>query len=412
MRQENTELRHRVRQSTSRSARSGNTGNASFVSAIHSPGEAIENAATVNADLAAANRKLRRQVEDLKKELTISAEEIEKTKRECAKEVMKWKKKISGKNNSDFDEIQKSRSRQESEMVVDLRKTILSLERELKLERLNKGLPSSRTGSSSRLSTADWNSSIAVQSFSARNASSRRASSASLSTRETQSRNQKNNRSRSMSPLERNPELHKSRNSTVAIITSRNAKNYVPARRETPPRRSTQGKDYSPSQQFSPSSSSSLGKRFDPTAYNLAKETRSRSTTKAWGAGSSTLNSKHRYESPSESGYSSSNSQVRFSSSFVFLIYKVIKNLDSFRMKSSYNSRRSDRSNSERDKKKKKSTTTRKQEKQAELKMIGNRAESPKLKTIPADNTYASNDLNAKANRMHSTFQTLKPSTR
>jgi coiled-coil domain-containing protein 61 len=81
LRQENTELKHRLRQMESRANSTNSMGKG--------PGGNIQ------ADLIADNTKLRKQNQGIKKELAESSSAYEKLRIEMAKEIGKWKSKLS-----------------------------------------------------------------------------------------------------------------------------------------------------------------------------------------------------------------------------------------------------------------------------------------------------------------------------
>ena len=94
LRQDNTELRHRLRQAESRAASAVAAGNGSSKGG-HRGTTPSSSAAASSADLVASNGKLRSQVESLRKELAASTTAYEKLRIEAAKEIARYKARLS-----------------------------------------------------------------------------------------------------------------------------------------------------------------------------------------------------------------------------------------------------------------------------------------------------------------------------
>ncbi len=162
LRQENQELRHRMRQAESRSVKAtmNNTGLVGTASTSH--GELV---AKANAELVAQNGKLKKQLEACKRELAAADVNFEEMRTSAAKELSKWKQRaLDGTAGKDVTTIASAPSgasvssagsarldkysldsavNQQSENDA-LRRRIHALERELKLERINSAAASSQ----------------------------------------------------------------------------------------------------------------------------------------------------------------------------------------------------------------------------------------------------------------------------
>eukprot|EP01038_Epipyxis_sp_PR26KG_P007211 gene7211-9841_t len=275
LRQDNTELRHRLRN-------------------LKSPLKASPiTSAGVNAELAAANTKLRKQIEALKKELHDSSLGYNKLRIESAKEVMKWKQKI-GLTGSQLENL--SNKGNESHIISELRKKLLIAEKELRFERLSRlsasrpstsryGTPTSNTLNNFATARVPSNSnrSLSTGTFTARR---------SVSSDQTLKRGNYQDYSRNISP-------------NMPSTTTRNGLNNKNYSEKMNNDRRTKTPVSDTSRHNSPSSSS-LGRRFDPTAYQNDKIRREMLLK------NSKLNRSQRYSSPGgsrESGYASANSQ-------------------------------------------------------------------------------------------------------
>ena len=126
VRQQNTELKHRLRQAESRSAR-GN----------RAPSPGPGSASPAQAELASENVRLKRQLDALKKELNDLTVSYDRLRLDSAREIAKWKASPSvlladANNTSTASSLVHG-----SEIHVrDLRRRLASLERDLEAERL------------------------------------------------------------------------------------------------------------------------------------------------------------------------------------------------------------------------------------------------------------------------------------
>lgn len=339
LRQDNTELRHRLRHG-------GNAGNSTPSNAAAA---SLANAA--NAEVVATNVKLRKQVESLKKELTDSSLAYERLRTESAREIAKWKLKIgaSGGAAGHSSPMAGSPSGYTSgggsigshdagqgdstKIIAELKKKLDHVTKELRFERLSKsqsrttGWNQNTTVSPARGSSGSWNNTNTRASTYSRS-NSADASRRSTSAPRTRSADRQGwETSRTVSQWNTTGIAGRSVSPVVPRNTS--ATGYR-SRESTPPLRS-RGANVSPSsaprpgsQRSSPAVATSLGGRFDPTAYQRDKLEREKARSgKAWGAGatSSPTTGRYRYQSPShgESGYASAGSQV--SCYFRSLIY-------------------------------------------------------------------------------------------
>lgn len=316
MRQENTELKHRLRHSGQSNHNSTATNNSSFSNGGPGP--------NTSADaVSAANSKLKKQVESLKRELQELSLAHEKLRTEAAREVSRWKLKIGSVNPSHVDSAVPTAATDSMMLpkgvVADLKRRVLVLEQELRSERLKSTISGARmhpAAISSRAS-ASYFSPGHISRYTGRD----REGGVSSVTRPTHSW-----ASRSISA---DTALRMRSRGTSGVVQQR-----LTASTWGNPHGSASSKQAVGSRRASPRvpSSSLGGSRFDPTAYQRQKqqlkELQSMSS-KAWGVGVSHSRDKHRYRSPNglrhESGYSSANSQVRLlaylpSVSYIFII--------------------------------------------------------------------------------------------
>jgi hypothetical protein len=276
LRQENQELKHQLRQYSSRSK----TQNKSSV-----PSSPLETSGfnAPDANLTHHNQKLKKQVDELKKQLHDLSFQLEKVKVDSAKEVAKWQQKIGVKSSPSPStrgtKIPNSHEKDSTDslVIIDLKKRLVTLERELRLERLSKGVPTRSSPQSSRTASP----------------STRRANSASLSTRESSRRS-----ARSSSPQIKSqnrqatkpPLPHATENYRHPSPKSRSLDHYE-REKDSSSARALRDSNFHPS--------SSLGRRFDPTAYQDMKAKRKENQIRT---------PPRRFDSP-DSGYSSANSQ-------------------------------------------------------------------------------------------------------
>lgn len=316
MRQENTELKHRLRHSGQSNQTSTAANNSSF----------SNGSGPTTADVVSANSKLKKQIESLKKELQELSLAHERLRTEAAREVSRWKLKIGSVNPSHVDSIAVPTAIDSMTMMTtmlpkgtvlaDLKSRVLVLEQELRSERLKSTISGARmhpTATSTRRAHA---SNFSPGHLSRHTGRDRGGSSTVTVTRPTHSWV-----SRSMSA---DTALRmRSPRGTSDLVPQR-----LPASTWSHPHGSASPKHTAGSRRASPrvpSSSSSLGgSRFDPTAYQRQKQQLKdlqSMTSKAWGVGVS-RSDKHRHRSPNgprhESGYSSANSQVQYLTSSVY----------------------------------------------------------------------------------------------
>jgi hypothetical protein len=302
MRQENTELKHRLRHSGQSNHNSTATNNSSFSNGGSGP--------NTSADaVSAANSKLKKQVESLKRELQELSLAHEKLRTEAAREVSRWKLKIGSVNPSHVDSAVPTAATDSMMLpkgvVADLKRRVLVLEQELRSERLKSTISGARMhpAAISTRASASYFSPGHISRYTGRD----REGGVSSVTRPTHSW-----ASRSISA---DTALRMRSRGTSGVVQQR-----LTASTWGNPHGSASSKQAVGSRRASPrvpSSSSLGGSRFDPTAYQRQKqqlkELQSMSS-KAWGVGVSHRD-KHRYRSPNglrhESGYSSANSQVR-----------------------------------------------------------------------------------------------------
>lgn len=341
LRQDNTELRHRLRHSSN---------NALNSSASSSLLNSSATASSMNVELIASNAKLRKQVETLKQEVAEYSQAYERLRTDSAKEVAKWKLKISESNNNenkvgggvtwrsgpsliagDGKSNHNNGNTSELSTVLELRKRLAAVEKELRNERA----VNSRYNSSNSNTRARWNSpnnnnssstnavrggsgyvsprflrntpnsATASPSWNSRynNAlMTRRSMSPGIPPRGNSNASTNNNyysrssgsngssgnksrytADRGTSSRDSTPPLRQRPNSSSS--TKRRGSVSPSMQPSTPPSPALQRQHHSAS--FSPSYSFSLGGRFDPTAYQRNKEDReiAARTGRAWGAG-------------------------------------------------------------------------------------------------------------------------------
>jgi coiled-coil domain-containing protein 61 len=274
LRQENTELRHRLRQSESRASKT-------TMKSPVSPGSQQNPAAS---ELALAYSKLKKQHDTTRKELSDLSIAHDRLKNDSAREISKWKAKFVTAYES-------AGSAGAAGNAVggdsrELRRRVAVLERDLEKERLEH-----------RKSVALHKKEIS-ELF-------RRQKSAPLTGRSTSagsvgagSRASSSERARDREMLR---ERQRSSRKTGATLSDR-AKNMT--RSVSPAEQSDRGRN---ARSISPASST--GKKFDPTEWvNQQNEKKSRSSRQAWGGGS-------RYYR--ESGYSSANSDQVYTTQFI-----------------------------------------------------------------------------------------------
>lgn len=306
LRQDNTELRHRLRHAGKAVAAVGaGAASVSELSLLMSPGTQTllhadlqaAGGAHSNAELARDNMKLRKQNEEFKKQMKENTVYIEKLKAEHAREITRWKSRLGGVSLVDaVSDRDRERRRAEEQVIAELKRRIMGLERELKTERLSRGRPSSTT--SNRL-VASRSASPASSITAARirhNSGSPANAISRYGTYGTSTR----------TPHSSGPHI----SSHYSNQTQRTSSSVASNHRYQSPQRATsvsrQGKPVNNSFNNEMSPSSSLGGRFDPTAYHRynqhqQKPDHLKKTTKR----KSTLTS-YRYE---DNGYSSAGSR-------------------------------------------------------------------------------------------------------
>lgn len=322
-RQENQELRHRLRQSESRNNKAVNqslnisSGNASIIT---------------NNDLVSVNAKLMKKLEVTKTELVNLSTEHEKLKQKYAVDVTKLKQKIGMTGLSGMSKNEATATQNELMHVIkQLRTRLMQTERELRTLKLSQGQPVARYRSELTKGYASSTQADPRRSRSLSAGNNRFASPGSWnntsnlnSTRLTPSTNKYNARNVPMSAdkyaRESAAEMAYRRQTTPPPVHSSSRHTSPHLVRHTPPSGSSRpGVTATPPRgRFTSPSSSSLGGRFDPTAYLQDKSMKERETSshKAWGAGPSVTGSggRNRYErsqSPPhrESGYASASSR-------------------------------------------------------------------------------------------------------
>ena len=355
LRQDNTELRHRLRHSSANNLNTSTT-NASMISGA-------ANIHALNSEISNTNVKLRKQIEVLKKELQDISQSYEQLRTESAREIARWKLKITGNTSSntaspsnysigsDHSQSSNNNMRSQSILIAELRQKNTALEKELRYERLHRGANatptrgwSSSTNTHSRSGIADrYNTTRSMSADTMRRSTS--ATTRSGATRQgwnTSTTERERNLSRG-NTNSRTGSRTGSRSTTPTTMTGRSASPVVGpnttnttryrTREASPPLR-PRGTGRTPDSQYptptsgrrsSPALSTSLGGRFDPTAYqqDRAQRLQQAKNSRAWGAGSGSSPARYRSHSPGpgDSGYSSANSQVN--SFFLLYIYHI-----------------------------------------------------------------------------------------
>lgn len=332
LRQDNTELRHRLRHG-------GNALNNSIVSSNNAAISSHVNVA--NADMVAANVKLRKQVETLKKELTDSSLAYDRLRTESAREIAKWKLKIGGTTGGDTSLMAGSPSgystgggggggtdKKAATVIADLQKKLDAVTKELRFERLsksqNRNWNQTTNISPARGTSGSWNNnrSSAYSSWSNSADSARRSTSARTSSGTRGWSTTQTGRSTTTGIAGRSVSPVVGPRSSSSATGYRSRESTPPLRTRAPASSPTAAAPYSAGsgaqQRGSPALSSTLGRRFDPTEYQREKALllQNRRAGRAWGAGATSspnsTSGRYRYQSPShgESGYASANSQV------------------------------------------------------------------------------------------------------
>jgi len=288
MRQENTELKHRLRYSAQ--------GNQNYAANNSS----FSNGPISTEGVGASNSKLKKQVESLKKELQEMSLAHEKLRTEAAREVSRWKLKIGSVNPSHTDSALDSIP---SGVVFDLKRRVVVLEQELRSERLKRTIGGVRNHPSATNTRASASNYSSPGNLSRNNSRDRGGSSVTRPTNSWASRS-----------ISADTVLWRRSHGTSDVVQRPTASIWKYPHGGTSPKHAGSRRT-----SISPVVSSSLGGRFDPTAYHRQKQLKELQPpiSKAWGAGVS--NGKHRYQSPTpglhhESGYTSANSQVQCSS--------------------------------------------------------------------------------------------------
>lgn len=237
--------------------------------------------AHTNAEMAREVSKLRRQNQELRRQLSDNAALVEKLKAEHARELSKWKARLGGVSLVDAVTARDlDRRKAEEQVITELKRRIVHLERELKLERMSRGRPAA---TSSPLSSARSTASATLQGTVRRTPSS--SSSAVRGSR----------------------------------IVSRSPS---PRPSSGPTTKGTRATTPSSQRGFSAghgSPSSSLGGRFDPTAYHRSRQTPQESTSRPsrysspyaqdQRSSSRRRGGSGRYDDTPDSGYSSAGSR-------------------------------------------------------------------------------------------------------
>ena len=339
LRQDNAELRHILKHG-------GNAGSAPTANFSALNSSTLQHTTQANSELTAANAKLRKQVESLKKELQEASQNHERHRTESARELARWKLKIGSSGGAGLHDSPGSfrggnspgGDANSSKVIADLRRQLHATQTELRSERLSRGAnASSRSWTRPDVSSWSTNKSTYNRSYSAEgtrrssstgSAGSRTTTSPTTGRRVTltaspkagwNSTDRNNTRpgsgiaGRSVSPsvnrpVPRSREVSPSLRPRGSNGTPQSANSYSYANNNSPARRG------SPAGALS----STLGGRYDPTAWAKQKALKEQNLKqgRAWGAGGTTSPAagvKYRYQSPSagESGYASANSQVR-----------------------------------------------------------------------------------------------------
>lgn len=270
-------------------------------------------------------------MDNLRHELNEASIAYEKLRLESAREVASWKGKLGIRNSNSYSTKEELLSKQTNGntnlLVNELRRRLLTVERELRLERLSRGVSVTGKRSSSAQRSAG-------------NVSPKSGTPKAFSKSTTPVRH----KSKTSSTNQTKDCKYYSSGEKSRIYATRSASPLLSGRKDTPGSLSTRVKRWgsgssngsaSSSRHTSPLASSSLGKRFDPTAYQkekLMKDLLAKTTTGFKGAitpkktiltespkSYSSLSRKHRYSPSSkyESGYTSANSQV---STFIFYL--------------------------------------------------------------------------------------------
>jgi hypothetical protein len=318
LRQDNEELRHRLRHAESRASRDQKGHVATHGS---SP---VRGA--VNVAMSAANAKLQRRVEQQEVELQRLSNTHETLKMGYAREVARWKMKlgmIGGTGGGSEQLAAFQRASEENEVTInELKRLLLLSERECRSLRLVKGVPVTTNREALRSGYSAVGRSRSVTPSRDNRANTHRNASPSLTRRASSPSS--NSQSR-VGPPSNDRDNYYRRLSGAAKHSTPPGRYSSPRHnphaqqqqqqqsRHASPSNFSRRMDSSPSTYSgrSPSPSSSLFGRFDPTEYQRAKEQRERDALshKAWGAGGRPgpqLSAATRHDR--ESGYDSSHS--------------------------------------------------------------------------------------------------------
>ena len=264
LRQENTELRHRLRQLQGKGTNNQKD--------------------TATSDLTIANSKLRKQVEILRKDLVEAGIAYEKLRTDSAREIGRWKAKFgTDKERESAGDPLDFYTKQQGSGDVILRKRVAELEKELQYYRRSTSMKDAARSAGGVRSSS-------FNAFNAYNGS--RSTSAPI-------------RQRSASPISttnKSTQQNKGRPTTAGSKTSLTSSNASNIKSSVP---QTRGRSASPSHQIA---SSSLGKRFDPTAYQQSRADKLAAKKNAWGSADANRSGSSSRYVRRESGYSSANS--------------------------------------------------------------------------------------------------------
>lgn len=311
LRQENQELKHRLRQGGS--ALNLSTASALVNHTTPSPGRGV------TAELAGANAKLRKENQTLRKELSELSHTLEAQRTDFAKQLARWKQRIGGST------ADATPYGTHTALIAELRAQVKLLQQQLGEERLRRGAnpsPNRKWSPSTRKlvndSAASW-----------RPASSGRPSSTGRSGSAEVRRPTSNAKSWSAAETPSSSRWNGIASGRGTTPTPVLRSSSAPRSREVSPglrQRGRQPADYgyshpsapgSGSRRSSPALASTLGGRFDPTAYQQDRAIRAQQALhhRAWGAGTGSTpvtSARNRYQSPygADSGYNSANSQV------------------------------------------------------------------------------------------------------
>jgi hypothetical protein len=370
LRQDNTELRHRMRQAESRSAKAlNNSMSMNSTASLHGATGLVaqgtpSGVAAINAELATTNAKLRKQIDALKRELEQLSQAHEKLRADSAREISKWKLRITsglagavtgGKFLNDSSALDLTLASGNSaagteganvRLIAQLRSRVLEMDKELRLLRSMAGTPGSNSRVRTFSGTTPQSSSSRPLHFNPYATSRLSASTASSSARRPVSAGAAWGSRSTTPPMTRRRDgglLTSTAERLDSRLVSRSPLHISGSGRipqAAPPlgrsmSATSRPRSVSPALGGAGSSSSSSavvnGNRFDPTAYAREQQMRrqSKSPSAAWGSGPGTPfitggqqqrrggaggNSAHRYGSPAigggESGYVSSHSQV------------------------------------------------------------------------------------------------------